>query len=221
MIGGRGQVAAGIEGVVRRVVEREESLPRPRRPESLHPAFSTADVDMRSLDAIVLPTRLVMPSRQPKIPEGRGVGAKLVGYDCQRRETALLQQLSHELERGSLVALGLDEDIQDLPLPVDGAPQVHPLATHRDEHLVEMPLRVRPRPMVSKATSDLRTEPGHPAADCLIGDNDPALGQQLFDVSITQRKTGIQPYGVLNNCGREVTVTVADCGHRQILQAAP
>ena len=108
---GGDEMTAGVEGVVGRRVQREESLRCTGRPEALHLSFSTANVDMRSFDAIVLPTSLMMPGRQSKISEGRSVGTKLVRDDGPWRETALLYQLSHELQRGSPIMLGLDEDI--------------------------------------------------------------------------------------------------------------
>ena len=81
-----------------------------------------------------------MPGRQPRISEGRGVGSQLVGYDRAWRETDRPEPLSHELERGSLVTLGLDGDIQDPAVLVDRAPQIHGLSVHRHEHLVKVPL---------------------------------------------------------------------------------
>jgi hypothetical protein len=61
----------------------------------------------------------MMAAREPEISEGCGVGSQLVCYDRARSETALLEQLSHKLERGALITPGLDEDIQDLPVLVD------------------------------------------------------------------------------------------------------
>jgi len=175
---------------------------------------------MRSLDAIILPASLMMPGRQPKIPEGRSVGAKLVRDDRARRQSALLYQLSYELERGPLVTPGLHEDIEDLSVLVYRAPEVTALSVHRDKHLVEVPQRVRPRPMTSKATSDLRAEPGNPAADRLVGHLDSTLGEQLLDVTKAQGKAGIEPHRMLDNLRREVAVTVADLGHQPILPVA-
>ena len=40
------------------------------------------------------------------------------------KETVFLQQLAHELQRGMLVALGLDQHIEDLAFGGDGAPQI-------------------------------------------------------------------------------------------------
>ena len=175
---------------------------------------------MRSLDAIVLPTGLMMPGRQPKIPKGRSIGTELVRDDRARRQTALLYQLSHEFQRGLLVTLGLHEDIQDLAVLVYRAPQVTALSVHRDKHLVEVPQRVRPRPMMSKSVSDLRTELGNPAADRFVGHLDAAFSQQLLNVAKAQGKAGIEPYRRLDNLGREVAVTVADRRHLPILPVA-
>jgi len=76
------------------------------------------------------------------VPEGRSVGAQLVGDQQFRRETLLPQQLAHQPERRALVAPALNQHIEDLALMIDGAPQVHPLARDPDHHLVQHALRV-------------------------------------------------------------------------------
>jgi len=69
VFGSTGQVPPGVEGVVRCHVKREEPLRGSRRSESLHLALSAPNADMCPFDPIILPTTLVMPGRQPKIPE--------------------------------------------------------------------------------------------------------------------------------------------------------
>ena len=42
-------------------------------------------------------------------------------------------------QRGYLVAARLHQAIEHLAFGIDGSPQIHHLATNRDEHLVEVP----------------------------------------------------------------------------------
>jgi hypothetical protein len=79
------------------------------------------------------------------MPERRGVGAQLVGYQQFRREALLLEKLAHQSQRGSAVAPTLNQHIEDLTLMIDGTPEVHPLAGDPDHHLVQMPSVARPR----------------------------------------------------------------------------
>ncbi len=77
-----------------------------------------------------------MPSRQTELPQGRSIGPKLVGDDRCWREALTLEQLSHQVVRCSLVAPGLDQEIQDLALSIDRTPGIHPPATDRHKHLI-------------------------------------------------------------------------------------
>ncbi len=71
--------------------------------------------------------------------------------------------------------------------------------------------------MVTQSVSDLRSELRNPTSDRFVGNYDPALGEQVFDVPKTQRKPGIEPDGVLNDRRREVAVSVVDRLHRRSL----
>src|SRR5438046_3086313 len=62
----------------------------------------------------------------------------------------LLQEFSHELERRLAVSPRLNEDVQNLAFAVHGAPDVQLSAVDGDEHFIEMPPPVRPRPSSSQ-----------------------------------------------------------------------
>ena len=68
-----------------------------------------------------------------------GIGAQLVG-DQSSRETALgFQQRPKESDGCSPIPVRLREDVQDVTVLVDRAPQILLATLDRDEHLVEMP----------------------------------------------------------------------------------
>ena len=68
-----------------------------------------------------------------------GVGAQLVG-DQSSRDTALgFQQRPKESDGCSPIPVQLHEDVQDVTVLVDRAPQILSATLDRDEHLVEMP----------------------------------------------------------------------------------
>ena len=57
-----------------------------------------------------------------------------------------------------------------------------------------MPRDARLRAALSQTGSDRRPEVIDPASNGLVGDRDPALREQIFDVSKAQRKPEVEPY---------------------------
>jgi hypothetical protein len=53
---------------------------------------------------------------------------------------------AEELLGGHSVSAGLDQDVEDVAVLVDGAPEVVVLSVYPDEHLVHMPLVTRSGP---------------------------------------------------------------------------
>ena len=95
----------------------------------------------------------------------------------------------------------MHEDIEHLALGIDGAPEIHSLAADRDEHLVQMPIRIGLTPHGPKASRIARTEGPDPSPNRLVGHNDPTLGEQLLDIAVAERKPEIDSDRVLNNLG--------------------
>jgi len=80
-----------------------------------------------------------MRAGQLEVPEGRAVGAKLVGREQFWREALFLEQLAHRPEGSPFVAPTLNQHVENITLVIDGAPQAHPFASNPDYHLVEVP----------------------------------------------------------------------------------
>src|SRR5947208_3922708 len=152
---------------------------------------------MRILRPIVFAQALLMVAGKSEMPEGRAVGAQLVGRHPRRREALFAEQLAHELDGRRPVSATLDQDLQDLALVVDGTRQIHVLARDPDDHFVEMPAVARPRTAPPQTPSDRRSEFEHPTANALVGDVEPTLGKQLLDIAIAESETKVQPHGVL------------------------
>src|SRR5712671_4119028 len=100
---------------------------------------------MRILRPIVLTQALLMAAGKPEVPEGSAVRPQLVGRHLFRREALLAEQLAHEPDSCPLVPSALNQDLQDLALMIDRAPQVHMPAGDPDDHFVEMPAITRSR----------------------------------------------------------------------------
>ncbi len=155
-----------------------------------------------------------MPARQAKFPKGGPIRRKFVGDDRRRYISLLLEQLSHQLERGSLVAFGLDQAVQDLAFSLDRSSKIHLPAADLYKHLVQMPTIIRSWPEASEPLCIAVSELENPTTHSLVADFEAALGQQILDVSEAQRETAIEPYGVLDDLGRESVATIGDLFHR-------
>ena len=83
---------------------------------------------------------------------------------------------------------GLDQQIQDFALTIDGPPQVHALALDRDHHLVQVPGARRLWPYPAEVAGEAGSELQDPAPDRLIGSLDAALCQEFLDIAVAQRE---------------------------------
>jgi len=77
-------------------------------------------------------------------------------------------------------------------------------------HLVEMPARRWPRAPTAKFPSKQRPELRDPSPHRFIGDNRPALSEQILDVAKAEGETDVEPNGVLNDRGRELVAGERD-----------
>ena len=98
------------------------------------------------------------------------------------------QQLEHQPARRPGVTLGLNEHVEDLAFGIDGAPEIHPPATDRHDHFVEVPGRVRPAAPAAQISGDQRAEVVDPPPDGFVGDDDAPLGQQILHIPEAQRE---------------------------------
>ena len=62
----------------------------------------------------------------------------------------------------------------------------------------------------------LATELARPAANSLVADSGPALGEQLLDIAQAQREVETQPHRMADHVGREAVAFVGDRFHRAI-----
>src|SRR5262245_10552581 len=101
---------------------------------------------MRVLRTIVGTQSLVVQSREAKFAKRRSVRSQFVSDD-NRRDKALAEKKFTQQSHGCcLVALGLNENFQNLALAINGTPQVHLLSRERDHHFIQMPSGVSFRP---------------------------------------------------------------------------
>ena len=80
---------------------------------------------MRILRAVVGAQSLLVQSREANFAKRRSVGSEFVGDDSLGNEALTSKQFSQQPERRDFIALGLDEDLENLAFAVDCAPHVH------------------------------------------------------------------------------------------------
>ena len=151
------------------------------------------------------------------MPKGGAVGAQLLGGHLLRREAVLSQQLAHQLE-GAAVSPALKQHVEDLAFMVDRAPEIHPLASDPNHHLVEVPAIARPRTPLPQPSRYHRSEFQHPTADALVGEVEPTLRKQLLDIGTAQGEAQVEPNRVLNHGRRETVPTIRNREHPRSLR---
>jgi hypothetical protein len=87
-----------------------------------------------------------------------------------------------------LVASGLNKQLENHALAIDGAPQIHFPPRDRDYHPVEMPAAVGFWPGLTQVAGDYRRKFENPATDRFIADRQSALSQEIFDGIDTSSK---------------------------------
>jgi hypothetical protein len=178
--------------------------------EALHLALASSHRQMRVLGPIVLAQALFMASAQSHFRLCRPIRAQLVGHQHLRREALFLEQLADQCHRCSLFAPTLHKQIENLAFVVDRAPQPELPAANNHSHLVEMPPRGWPRASTAKFSGEHRPELQDPSPHRFVGDIQPTLSEQVFDVAIAERETQIEPNSVPNNRRRKLVAGKRD-----------
>ena len=117
-------MALDVEGVLGRRMHCEKSLRRSDALEPLHLALPQAGRLMRILRSVVAPSAAVVAACDAEITGCSSIRSEVVCDQLVRDKAVFLQQLAHQFQRRPLVAPGLDQNVEDLALGVDGAPGV-------------------------------------------------------------------------------------------------
>src|ERR1700681_1559690 len=99
-----------------------------------------------------------MMTAEAEVPQRGAVRAQLVGGHPLGREALFPQQLARELDGRAAVSPALKQHVEDLAFMVNRAPEIHPLASDPDHHLVEVPAIARPRTALPQPSRNHRSE---------------------------------------------------------------
>jgi hypothetical protein len=86
------------------------------------------------------------------------------------------------------------------------------LAFDRQKYLIHMPLVTRPRTMATKVIRIRLTKFATPLANRLIGHDDAAFKQKLFDIAKAQAEPEVQPDGMADDFYRKAVILISGSG---------
>ena len=110
------------------------------------------------------------------------------------------------------------EDVDEVAVLIDRAPQVSRFALDVDEHLVEKP-PITARPLAFLDTPCVLGAEGlAPLSNRFVGNGYPTFSQEVFDISKTQGEPVIELNGMRDDVGRKsVSAIVGSFSHGYIL----
>lgn len=150
---------------------------------------------MAVFNPVVGPTSDLLLVGVSKLLHRRTVGAQTIRRDRVGLSVAL-ERLLHKGERCLLITRFCNVALEDFAFLIDRSPEVYHLAVELHVQLVEVPTPVaedsHPRhPVAAYVAGKHRSELVPPHPDRLVADIDPALEQQVLDVSQRQRETHV------------------------------
>jgi hypothetical protein len=77
---------------------------------------------MRILRSIVAPSTALMAFGKSKLTGCSPIRTQVIGDELVWDKAVFLQKLAHQIERRPLVPPGLDENVENFTLGIDGAP---------------------------------------------------------------------------------------------------
>jgi hypothetical protein len=112
-----------------------------------------------------------------------------------------------------LIAVRLQENINHVSVLVDGAPEILPFTLNCHEEFVQVPDVPQASLSASEYMGVFGTELSAPLSNGLEGDGDPALCQQILNISEAQAETVVKPNSMADDIWRKsVSVIVGSIG---------
>jgi hypothetical protein len=118
--------------------------------------------------------------------------------------------LAEELFRRLFVAPTLHQDIHNIAMLVKCTPELVPLALDGEEQLIQMPRIAGLATLPPQLVRILLPKRSAPLADRLVGKPDPTGGHELFQITIAEGESIVEPDRVTDDLGRKSIALV--CG---------
>ena len=124
------------------------------------------------------------------------VASQLVGDQPPGLVSLTFQQLSEEAFSRTPIAARLDEDVDHVAVLVNRTPEIVLLTPDVHEEFIQVPRIAQATLSPLEPTRILRTELPTPLSDGFVGDQDPPLCQEIFDITEAQAKAMVEPDSV-------------------------
>ena len=121
-------------------MNRQESLRLAHRFETAHRWFALPRRLMGKLGSIVRVLTRVMDRVRHHLAMRGSVASEFIGDKPPRRSALLLEKPTEEPDRGCLVSPFLDQDIQDVPIPINGPKQITLLSVDPNKDFIDKPM---------------------------------------------------------------------------------
>ena len=113
------------------------------------------------------------------------------------------QQLTKEAFGSTPIPTSLHEDVNHVPVLIDGTSEIVSLPLDGHEGFVQVPPVAQTTLSSLQYVSVFGADLPAPLANGLVSDGDSALGEKVFDVSKAQTEAVIEPNSVTDNfCGK-------------------
>ena len=136
---------------------------------------------------------------------------QLVGHQPPRFASLALQELAKEPLGCTPIATRLHENVEDVAVLINSVPEILSLTLDRDQELIQVPGVAQATFSPLELSSVLSTKLPRPLSDGLVGHDDAALSQEIFDISEAQTESVVEPNSVADDLGREPVSAVARC----------
>jgi hypothetical protein len=150
------------------------------------------------------------------VPLRRAAVFELVHNDNAGHVGQALEQPPEELLGVVLVPPTLYEKIQDMAVLIHGTPQIVAFAVDGEKDFIQVPRVAGPGPPMPELIGVLLSKLAAPFTDGLVRHDHAACKQQLFDITVTETESIIEPHAVADNFGGKAIILVATdrgCAH--------
>ena len=140
---------------------------------------------------------------------GSWITPELVGNESPRNVTLNLQHFAKEPFSSPHVPTTRHQDIQDVAVLIDSTPEIELLSLNLHEDFIDVPSIAQFALLSSDRLGIFRPKLQAPEPNCLVGDRDATLGEEILDITEAEREPMVQPDSMADNLGRKSVASVA------------
>jgi hypothetical protein len=181
----------------------KKALRMASRFEAAHRAFPLTWWLMGVLSPIVEPFVLAVLDAGEQFVFGSTIAGKFICNQHAPNILTAFEELSKELLRDRFVPSALNQNIQNMPLLVDRAPQIVQSAFDFEKDLIKMPFVAGLGATSTQLIGRVLTEFSAALTNRLVGENHPACSHKFFHIAIAEGKALVEPDHVADNLSRK------------------